>query len=333
MSQTASRFQGRFGYAPGLRVGTYPGVGQPAPQAPVTGTQAPPVAFTPTPAYTPSPLAQLLPSTPAPQPQVMAGSLNPDERRGYDGGGAGSSEQGAYGGPGPTGMASTGNFGMDALGFGSAAGRAGMGAIGSGVVGSAFGAMASGLANALGFTETAEDIAGTLGLSGPITGYDPNATTNPAAYGEQAGIGDPKGDPGADPNTPTSYGVDFGLGPESMGQDGAGVGGDNSDNGNSNSTSAGQDASGGNDGSGAGGPGTGAGAPGNDSGDAGEWMRGGYTGAGRDGAVQPAQPAGTVHEGEVVIPAAQVARYGLAPLLRLARGTVEPSALAKLLRG
>lgn len=317
----ASRFQGRFGYAPGLRVGTYPGGGQAGQQAPVTGTQASPSAFTPTPTYAPSPLAQLM--APQAQPQVMAGSLNPDQRRGYDGGGAGSSEQGAYGGPGPTGMGSTGNFGQDLAGFADAAGRASMGAIGSGVVGSALGVMAAGLTNALGFPETAQDIAGTLGLSGPITGYAVGQQ-NPAAYGEQAGIGDAKGVAGADPSTQTSYGSDFGLG-----ADGAGVGGSNSDNSNSNSTSAGQDAAG-NDGTGAGGAGTGAGAPGNDSG---EWMRGGYTGAGADGAVQAARPAGTVHEGEVVIPAAQVARYGLSPLMMLARGVAQPSRLASLMMG
>lgn len=38
------------------------------------------------------------------------------------------------------------------------------------------------------------------------------------------------------------------------------------------------------------------------------WMRGGYTGAGRDGKVQPHMPAGTVHEGELVIPHHMVRR-------------------------
>lgn len=37
--------------------------------------------------------------------------------------------------------------------------------------------------------------------------------------------------------------------------------------------------------------------------DLGEYQRGGYTGAGRDGVVQPDKPAGVVHEGELVIPA------------------------------
>ena len=34
----------------------------------------------------------------------------------------------------------------------------------------------------------------------------------------------------------------------------------------------------------------------------GTFMKGGYTGAGHDGVVQPHKPAGTVHEGELVIP-------------------------------
>jgi hypothetical protein len=38
----------------------------------------------------------------------------------------------------------------------------------------------------------------------------------------------------------------------------------------------------------------------------GEFMSGGYTGAGHDGVVQPWRPAGIVHEGEVVIPAHKV---------------------------
>lgn len=53
-------------------------------------------------------------------------------------------------------------------------------------------------------------------------------------------------------------------------------------------------------------------------GDFGGWQRGGYTGAGSDGVVQPGQPAGTVHEGEVVIPAHQVQQHGLGPLMALA---------------
>jgi hypothetical protein len=60
------------------------------------------------------------------------------------------------------------------------------------------------------------------------------------------------------------------------------------------------------------------------------WMSGGYTGAGQDGAVQPAQPAGTVHEGEVVIPARMVQHYGLPLLMGLVDGSVPRSRLAEL---
>lgn len=63
------------------------------------------------------------------------------------------------------------------------------------------------------------------------------------------------------------------------------------------------------------------------------FMRGGYTGHGGDGVMQPAQKAGIVHEGEIVIPAAQVARYGLRPLMALVQGQVSPSRLADLARG
>lgn len=320
----ASRFQGRFGYAPGLRVGTYPGAGQPAPQTPATGTQAPSIAFMPTPGYTPSPLAQMAASTPA--PQVTAGATPLDRRNAMDG--AGSSEQAAYGGPGPTGMASTGDIGADAIGFGTAAGRASLGTIGSGVVGSALGVMASGLANALGFPETAQDIAQTIGLSGPITGYA-EGQQNPAAYGEQSPgstEGGAKADTANDPNTSVSYGSDFGMGGisgQDMGLGDYGPGANASDYGDFGGGSVGDSSNAESS------PGS---SEGGDKGDS-AWMRGGYTGSGPDRVVQPTQPAGTVHEGEVVIPAAQVARYGLAPLMMLAQGKAAPSKLATLLRG
>lgn len=43
----------------------------------------------------------------------------------------------------------------------------------------------------------------------------------------------------------------------------------------------------------------------------GDWQKGGYTGAGRDGIVQPHRVAGRVHEGELVIPHHMVRRMGL----------------------
>ena len=62
-------------------------------------------------------------------------------------------------------------------------------------------------------------------------------------------------------------------------------------------------------------------------------MMGGYTGGGADGMVNPYEPAGTVHEGEVVIPAHQVERYGLEPLMALVRGDMPVNALAGMMRG
>lgn len=45
------------------------------------------------------------------------------------------------------------------------------------------------------------------------------------------------------------------------------------------------------------------------------WQKGGYTGAGHDGVVQPWKPAGTVHEGELVIPAHMVRMMRMRGLL------------------
>lgn len=337
MSGTASRFQSRFGYAPGLRVGTYPGMAQ-GQQAPATGAVAPASPFIPTPAYTPpapSALAQLAAppvAAPAPAP-VTAGAYVPNPRV-NEPDGAGDSAQGDYGGPGPSGIASTGNVADDAWGFANAAGRMGSGLMGSGVVGSALGVMGAGLVNALGFPETAQQIGSAIGLPGQITGYDPTQP-NPAAYSEVSPgstDGGLKSDTLNDPNTTVSYGSEFGLGPDNQGQDMGygqyGPGGNAADYGDYGGGDKGDSAGDGSNGeSSPGDPG------GGDKGDSNGWQRGGYTGAGTDGVVDPARPAGTVHEGEAVIPANQVARYGLAPLLMLARGKVDPSRLAALMGG
>lgn len=75
------------------------------------------------------------------------------------------------------------------------------------------------------------------------------------------------------------------------------------------------------------------GSPG-DSGSGGDgYYRGGFTGYGDDGMLNPYEPAGTVHEGEVVIPAHQVERYGLEPLMALVRGDMPVNALAGMMRG
>lgn len=74
------------------------------------------------------------------------------------------------------------------------------------------------------------------------------------------------------------------------------------------------------------------GSSGGDGGDGG-YYRGGFTGFGDDGMLNPYEPAGTVHEGEVVIPAHQVQRYGLEPLMALVRGDMPVNALAGMMRG
>lgn len=70
---------------------------------------------------------------------------------------------------------------------------------------------------------------------------------------------------------------------------------------------------------------------GNDAG--GNFAVGGYTGHGDDGVVQRDQPAGTVHEGEIVIPAPMVKHYGLDLLMGLVNGNVPKNRLAELARG
>jgi hypothetical protein len=350
MSGTASRFQTRLGYAPGLRVGQYPGAAAPVPMAPPAAGVAPVGAAPVTPSAPMAPGGSIAPGAAAP---VMAGSVRTDRQPGgYDGGGAGGSAQGDYGGPGPSGIGSTGSVVGDLAGFGREAGLAAGGLMGGpmGVMGTTFGAMASGLAAALGAPQTAAEIARSVGLPGVA----PTAYTGAVAEGPGATVGSPVGigafgtpdlgeAPAAGYGTPgvSVKGDEFGvdnmsatMGPaESPDKTGASYGegdkgGDSGgapgtagagDNANSNSEAGASDAAG---------PGDAGG-----MGDSGDYMRGGYTGAGPDGVVQPNRIAGRVHEGEAVIPAAAVARYGLTPLMLLARGQVEPSRLSAMLRG
>jgi hypothetical protein len=288
MSGTASRFIGRYGYDPILRVGMYPAPLPPAAPAPVPQGVSPVRAM---PAAVAAPM-----QAPAP---VMAGSMR-EERLlpGMDGGNGGA--QGDYGGPGPSGVGSTGSFLNDLAGFANAAGPAAVGMMGGpmGITGLAAGAMASGLAAALGYPETSSAIARAIGFSqGP----------GQAADSGLAGIGDFNDVNAADfAGAPTSgQSSGGGLGSADGGLAGMGDFGD----------SAGQsDAAGATSGHSSG------------EGLGGTWQKGGYTGPGH-----PAEPAGTVHKGEVVIPAEQVQRYGLDPLLMLARGQVEPTRLSALL--
>ncbi len=154
----------------------------------------------------------------------------------------------------------------------------------------------------------------------------PAATSTPATVDmTEAGLGNAPPGTGATVSTEglESFGGDDKAGSADGGSKGEGPGGSMGDKGDAGYGSAegdggvaGDKGESGADGGGKGddGGGTGAsgadgsaGSHGGDSDGGGEgWAVGGYTGAGPDGVVQPNQPAGTVHEGELVIPAAAV---------------------------
>jgi hypothetical protein len=327
MSGTASRFQTRLGYAPGLRVGQYPGAAAPVPMAPPAAGVAPVGAAPVTPSAPMAPGGSIAPGAAAP---VMAGSVRTDRQPGgYDGGGAGGSAQGDYGGPGPSGIGSTGSVVGDLAGFGREAGLAAGSLAGGpmGVAGFGLGAIASGIANAFGAPQTAAAIAQAIGLpnQAPVgytsSGYGAEAKGTETAYGMSA---TPPGTPALGPSdmsaigpapgkddigAPTAEAMGGGYGDKS----GADFGG--ADNAGADGTGSSGEASGDSNGADGGG----------------DKMRGGYTGTGEDGILQADKVSGRHHEGEVVIPAAQVARYGMTPLMMLARGKVEPTRLASLL--
>jgi hypothetical protein len=301
MSGTASRFQGRFGYDPRLFVGQYPFQPAPAAQAPVVGRVAPPATFS-------TPLQQMAAQSAAP---VMAGSASPqseiERQRLLGGGDVGT----GVGGAGPTGAASTGSVLGDISAATDALGQVGLSmASPAGVFGTVGGVFGAGLANALGFGETAQAIGSAIGLPGPIASFsnDPTDKGSAAGTGENVEDQTPSADMKGDP-TPTSDGFGGGAG-------GLGDMGDFGSAGDGGFGGATPDGNGG-----FGGTSTGEGL-------GGVFMQGGYTGPG-----DPAEPAGVVHRNEVVIPAHQVARYGLDPLLMLARGQVPPSRLAAMARG
>lgn len=86
----------------------------------------------------------------------------------------------------------------------------------------------------------------------------------------------------------------------------------------------------------AGSPGGGGGGFGGEEGTSSVWMTGGYTGAGRDGVVQPHMPAGTAHEGEGILNAAAMRHYGDAGRKAVAAinaRSVPKNRLAALVRG
>lgn len=341
MSGSVSRAQGRLTYAPGLRLGSaYPVVMQ-AGQPLVPGMVTPPVSA-------PMPVAAV-PSVPASgQPAgVMVGArrVGNDSENNSAGGDYGNS----YGGPGPSGAPTTGSFLSDLAAFGQVAGPAALGIAGGpmGMMGVAGGLMAAGLMNAVGMPEMASQFARSAGLRGEAVEAAPVSEWGNPAMGATTTGNISGGSPGGDLASPgmessldatalsgsqaaqDQAALDAGLGNFGSGDmgnlGGADYGGGNFGDG-ANSAGGGLNDGGGFGDSGGGYGGDTAGMGSSESGVG--WMRGGYTGPG--GA---AEPAGTVHKGEVVIPSSQVARYGLDPLLMLARGQVNPSRLSMLLRG
>lgn len=325
MSGSLSRLAGRFSYAPTLRVN--PVTSTLAPNAGALGGDAAAAPSLPLrAAAAPVTRGGMAAAPMAPQlgGGVMAGSFTPDRPRQDLMDGAGGSAQGGYGGAGPSGAPSTGSFGSDLSGFGRSAGTAAAGLTNPmGIAGFGLGTIASGFASAIGAPQTAAAIARGIGLPGvaPVGygGMGENAKGVETAFGMSMNPpGTPMGPPsdmaaiGPAPDkeslsAPTAEALGGGYADKSGTDFGAA---DNAGPSGTGSTSENT------------GPGTGS----EDGGGKSGWMQGGYTGPGH-----PAEPAGTVHRGEVVIPAAAVQQYGIAPLMMLARGQVPPSRLAALL--
>jgi hypothetical protein len=285
----ASRYQGRFGYRPALRVLPYP-----SPMEPPGDMLLPPPQQQPP---QPPPVA---PAAPQPAP-VYAGAMPQDGANndpGFAGYGQWGEDQKGRGG-------SFGQFGWGAPNYGQIGGLVGglaglaLGVPGLGLAASALGTLAdvtkvnsllseygaptiglsgglSALANNLTFGQLGESLdrqvsaVSPLGSTwGPYGGIDPEAAQPGGTQPAQPG-----GMPGPTINYDDSYGYGMGVGGGGYGNNDTGVTG-NHDNG----------------------MGAGFG-----------YMHGGYTGAGDDGIVQPWKPAGVVHEGELVIPAHIVSR-------------------------
>jgi hypothetical protein len=311
MSFTASRFQPRFGYGPALRVGNYPGatqgelpaaLGEPA-QAAAAETAAPAAA------PTAAPVA-------ADAPPVSAGSV--DVGGSVDGGGSrgddiSSDRDGNVFGLGPNpgnlGALGAGLSGFGTTGMGGALGGLGGMMLGGplgGLLGMALGSLAQpALSGTLFNSEVVSSDRGSLpsDLEGDLAAMNRDEVSNEPMAAVDMGMDEGSGLPSdLAGDLAAMNNDDFSSDPMAPIDPGSGA-----DYGGAPSDSP--------DGEGDGGEGGGA------------WMSGGYTGPGH-----PAQPAGTVHRGEVVIPAEMVARYGLRPLMALVEGSVPPSRLAALAR-
>lgn len=344
----SSRFQGRFGYGPALGVGQYPGQMPGVTLPGSTGTAAPAPAAQP--AQTTTPVA----AGAAPVPAF------PEQQPGDGPSGAGAAGMGSN--PGTLGGGLSG-FGVPSYGTigGALGGLAGLaaGIPGAGLAGTAIGTAvdvnnANGQLSALGFAPS-------LGFQSGLSAFANNATFGLAGqsladqmagipgYAGTIGMGamgrslDQEMQPFDAAQSVTQTADDIDAQNQSLGLAGYGYGtnpGAGIGSGNFGGMAAadrgeavgppGPDAPYGSNDPGQADPGSN---PGNGVGDNSDGlMRGGYTGAGPDGVVQPARRAGTVHEGEVVIPAHQVARYGLPALMQFAQGTAPPSRLAAMAR-
>lgn len=353
----SSRYATGLAYDPQLWSGRYDF----APQNALADAYQP----APAPAPTPAPRAP----TAAPSLTTGTGALSgnyfadmPDG--GGDGGGArgnadfGSTAQGGITGLGPNPGSLDRSFGQSNYGtLGALAGTAlgiGLGVPGLGLAGGALGTFADvrglnsdlammglepgvqfgqALANNMSFgmlgTSATDQFGNIMGFDAlaeaPLSAFSSRATApmsevSAGNFGDFGGFSTAAGQAAAQA---ASDAVASGFGPES-----GGWGAPSGDPGGAPSGAPGGDGTSGHSG---GGDGVG-GAGGDAGGDGSGWMMGGYTGGGADGMVNPYEPAGTVHEGEVVIPAHQVARYGLEPLMALVRGDMPVNALAGMMR-
>lgn len=327
MSGTASRFQVRAGYSPGMRASAYP---------------LPSLSMLPPVAAPPSASGGMLPPAAAPAPTpVSAGARPMDSDPGTrDDGPDTDGPPGMGGNPGVIG-------GPNGMGMGAIGGAAGA------LAGAAFGVPGLGVAlGALGTMADVRSLNGTLAEIGlaPGVNFGPafannmtfgtfgqgardqfNARVDDMALPAMGFMDGPYGTGGlalgdglvSDLNKTDAMGTSK-TGDKGFSEPGSVLG---MDPGKSAPGVAGEKS----DFSGDATPADGfAGEVGENTAGGGEdkYMAGGYTGPGH-----PAAPAGTVHKGEVVIPAHQVARYGLSPLMALVDGSMPPSRLAALARG
>jgi len=245
--------------------------------------------------------------------------------RGGDGSGA---QSGADVDPGigaqGYGARSTGDFLTDLSLAAPTLGPAAMGMLSgpAGMMGLTAAGLAAGAARGLGYKEAANNIF--------------NASFSSPSSGNLAGMGGAKGTPDGVPSGLTGPGVDdknaelAGLEFTDELADGAGTGA-SQDDANSNSMAGTQDAAGpqeGGFGGGAAGLGDQAGVGGTSEDG---WRKGGYTGHGGDGVVDPdAEVRGPYHEGEYVVRHEATHHYGPDIMAALNRGEIPKNALAAL---